>query len=364
MANIIDYVKTNMSTMTQEPFGPADSLVLSKLCYVRLGGIVPGMRRRSSGVRICEMLKAEMFGSMLKYMEDTRQERDFLFALAASPRYRNISMNFYADKNDKQTEKQFAALTFLLEDNTAYVAFRGTDQTIVGWKEDFNMAFLSPIPSQEESVEYLGRVAKLLRRNTKLRIGGHSKGGNLAVYAAVKCAPKVRKRIIGVYNHDGPGFRNGIFGSPAFLSIKERIHTTIPEASLVGMLLQQHEDYRVVKSSRRGLMQHDPFSWEIKKGDFVYADGLKSSAVTRNKALNEWLATLEDDKRRLIVNTLFGLLEKTNASTFQELSENLGKNISAMISAVKGLDPESKKFITQTIAELAKISVRNVFSKE
>ena len=364
MTNIIGYVQKNLSTMEQKPFSPVDSLILSKLCYIRFAGIVSDIKKRSAGVRIGEILRAEMLGSMFKFMDETQDDHAFLYALAASPRYRDIKMNFYTDKNDKEVEKQFSAVTFFLEDKTAYIAFRGTDTTIVGWKEDFNMAFVSPVPSQEESVKYLEAAAKRIPRRTKLRVGGHSKGGNLAVYSSVYCRPSVQKRIISVFNHDGPGFKNDIFDSPEFRSIKESIHTTIPEASLVGMLLQHHDSYKVVKSSRRGIMQHDPFSWEIEDDDYVYAESVKNSALTRNKALNEWLGTLEDDKRRLIVNVLFGVLEKTDASTFQQLSENWVKNASVMISAVKDLDSDSKKFISKTIAELAKISVRNVFSKE
>ena len=364
MKNITGYVQKNLSPIEQKPFGPVDSLILSKLCYFRFNGLVPVSKKRSAGVRISEILKAEMFDSMFKYMNETQDERDFLYAIAASPRYRNIKMSFYTDKNDKEVEKQFSAVTFFLEDKTAYIAFRGTDTTIVGWKEDFNMAFVSPVPSQEESVLYLESVAKHIPKRVKLRVGGHSKGGNLAVYSSVYCRSSVQKRIINVFNHDGPGFKNGIFDSPEFRNIKERIHTTIPEASLVGMLLQHHDSYKVVKSSRRGIMQHDPLSWEVEDDDFVYAESVKNSALARNKALNEWLATLEDDKRRLIVNVLFGVLEKTDASTFQELSENWVKNASVMITAVKDLDPDSKKFISKTIGELAKISVRNAFAKE
>ncbi len=364
MSNIIKYVQETFSTMEQKPFCPVDSLILSKLCYVRFGGMVPAFGERSEGVRICDTLKAEMFGSMFKYMIETQNERAFLYALAASPRYRNIKMKFYTDKNDNAVEKQFSAVTFFLEDKTAYIAFRGTDTTIVGWKEDFNMAFESPIPSQEESVEYLEATAKRIPKRIELRVGGHSKGGNLAVYASVKCAPKVQKRIISVFNHDGPGFKNNLFETPQFQEIKDKMHTTLPEASLVGMLLQHHENYKVVKSSSNSIKQHDPFSWEVEGYDFVYADSVKNSALARNKALNEWMGTLEDDKRRLIVNVLFGVLEKTDASTFQELSENWVKNASVMIAAVKDLDSDSKKFISKTIGELAKISVKNVFSKE
>ena len=361
MQNIIEYALGNMKTMTQKEFNPVDSLILSKLSYIRFENLVPLLSKRAHAVRVAELLKAEMFESMFKYISDAEISKRFLCALAASPRYRNIKMNFYMEKTDPVVEKQFAAVTFLLEDKTAYVAFRGTDMTLVGWKEDFNMAFISPVPSQEESVKYLNAAAGRLPRAMKLRVGGHSKGGNLAVYSSVKCKPAVRRRIINVFNHDGPGFKNNLFDSEECLQVKSRIQTTLPEESLVGMLLQYNEDYKVVSSSERGIMQHDPFSWDIKDHDFNYVDKIKSSVLSRNKVLNEWLSTYDDEKRKVLVDSLFKVLSTTDAKTFAELSESWSKSASAMLTAVKDLDPESKKFIAQTISELAKMSVKNIF---
>ena len=361
MGNIVDYAQNNMDTIKTKAFNPVDSLILSKLSYIRLGGIVPDLSRNAPAVRIGDILKAEMFSSMLKYTTDIEGNRRFLYALAASPRYRNIKMKYYVEKTDPAVDKQFSAVTYLLEDKTAYVAFRGTDSTFVGWKEDFNMAFTDPIPSQKESVLYLETVAKRLWGNTKLRVGGHSKGGNLAIYSAVKCSPSVQKRISAVFNHDGPGFKNNLFESSQFRQIKDHIHTTLPEASLIGMLMQHHDDYKVVSSSRHGIMQHDSFSWETDKDDFVYLESIKSSALARSKVLNQWLDSLENEKRKMIVDVLFQIIDKTNASTFQDLSESWSKNASLILSAIKGIDPESRKFITKTIGELAKISVKSIF---
>jgi hypothetical protein len=362
MENIIEYVEKNMQGMAAKGFNAVDSLVLSKLAYVRFEHIVPSLAERASAVRIGELLRAEMFGSMFLNMSELENNKRFLFALAASPRFRNIHMNHYIDNSDTVMEKQFAAVTFFLEDKTAYIAFRGTDSTFVGWKEDFNMAYISPVPSQEESVKYVNAVA---RRNpfTRVRIGGHSKGGNLAVYASIKCEPAVQKRIISVFNHDGPGFKDSILQSPAFFKIKDRIHTTLPESSLVGMLLQHHEDYLVIKSNRHGIMQHEPFSWIVENDDFCYVESIKNDAMIRSNTLNVWLNALTDEKRKLIVNVLFQVLETTDAETFQELSEDWYKSAVTILGAVKNIDPESKKFVLQTINALAKLSFKNLFKR-
>ncbi len=361
MGNMIEYVENNLYTMVQRPFNAVDSLVLSQLSYLRFEGIVPAMSDKASSVRISDLLKAEWFGSMFQKLLDVENNKRFLFVLAASPRFRSISLNHYVDLYDPVLEKQFAAVTCFLDDNTAYIAYRGTDSTFVGWKEDFNMAYISPIPSQEAGVKYLGEIAKRTSRKLMLRTGGHSKGGNLAVYAATRSEPNVQKRIIDVYNHDGPGFKDSLYETAGFANIKSRIHTTLPEESLIGMLLQHHEEYEVIKSSRRGIMQHDPFSWNIANDDFVYADRIKNGAMHRNKALNEWLTLLSDDKRKMIVDVLFQVIEKTNADTIWELSDDWRKSAGAILAAIKGLDSESKKFVLQAINELAKLSIRNIF---
>lgn len=364
MQNIIGYVETAMDTFAKRGFTAVDSLVLSKLAYVRMDGIVPLPGKRPRPIRLPELLKAEMYNSMFLDMRDRADTLRFLCALAASPRFRNTHLCDYVSNTDPAAEKQFAAVTMLLEDGTAYVAYRGTDATLVGWKEDFNMAYISPVPSQEDAAAYLNGAAKRLPRRMQLRVGGHSKGGNLAVYAAINCDLAVQKRILGAYNHDGPGFKESIFSSLEFARIQERIHTTLPEESLVGMLLQQYDHYLVVESSQHGIMQHDPFTWNIDNDDFVYAGSISNGALIRNKSLNEWLATLSDEKRKRIIDVLFDVLESTKADTFNDLSDGWTKNAVAILSAVKNIDPEVKKFVFSTITELAKISMRNMLKRK
>lgn len=369
--DIIQYIETELKKFSEKEFNAVDSLILSKLSYIRFEKIVPSLIDkarpfidRTLPVRLAELLKAEMFDSMFMNIRSRELHLKFLYALASSPRFRDIRLNFYVNHFDTTTEKQFSAVTFLLNGSTAYIAFRGTDSTFIGWKEDFNMAYISPVPSQEEAVKYLNTVAKRIPRSMKIRIGGHSKGGNLAVYAAIKCAPIVQNRIVSVYNHDGPGFKESMFETSEFLNIKDRIHTSLPESSLVGMLLQHHEDYTVVKSNQRGIKQHDPFSWIIEDNHFSSGCEIKGGAKLRSKTLNEWLNTLSDEKRKLFTNSLFQVLEATEAETLNELSDEWQKSATAMLYALKNIDPETRKFVFQTISELAKMSVKNLIKSK
>lgn len=358
MGNIIDYAEKEMSRITDKPLNAVDSLILAQFSYIHFDGMVPGISEDGAAVRLGDLLKAEHFGAMLRDVRDPDNNRKLLFALAASPRFRDLRMNYYIDKVDPVQEKQFSAVTFMLEDGTAYVAFRGTDATFIGWKEDFNMAFTCPVPAQTEGVAYIHTVGA--RFSGSLRTGGHSKGGNIAVYAAMKCAPAVQDRIIQIFNHDGPGFKNSVFEAPEYLRVKARISKTLPQSSLVGMLMQHQENYRVVDSRRFDILQHDPFSWIVEADDFKYAEAVSAAAMHRHKTIDQWLSGLTDQQRELFIETLFRVIEATDSETIYEFAEDWHKKAMVMLSALKNIDPETKKFISQTINSLFVLSLRNL----
>lgn len=358
MQNIIDYVEKEMNRLTVKAFSPVDSLVLSQFSYIRLNFLVPGILENAEPVRVRDLLQAEHFHRMFHHVRDSENNKKLLFAMAASPRFRDLKVSFYKDVLDNAAEQQFAAVTFFLDGDTAYIAFRGTDDTFTGWKEDFNMAYISPVPSQEDALRYLEAVEASFPG--KLITGGHSKGGNLAVYAAMKCAPAVQNRILQVYSHDGPGFKDNIFESEEFKRISSRIHKTIPQSSLIGMLLEHQENYFVVESNRFGLMQHDPFSWSVIGDHFNVLKHLKSGSQYRNRTLSDWISEMSTEKREQFVDALFAVLASSKASTFTEFGAEWQKSIPTMLVAAKNLDAETKAILSQTIKELAVIALKNI----
>ncbi len=363
MKNIIGYVETEMKPFKEKPFCAVDSLVLAQLSYVRFEQLVPTLSRWSKPVRFADLLCAEHFGFMF-CGHNGENNRALLFALAASPRFRTIAINYYVSKTDAKREQQFSAVTFLLDDGSAYIAFRGTDSTFVGWKEDFNMAYITPVPSQTEAAAYLSAAASLLPRSVRLKVGGHSKGGNLAVYAAMKCKPAVQDRITQVFSHDGPGFREELLLSPEFGRIESRIHKTLPQSSLIGMLLHDHERYTIVESNRMGgIMQHDPFSWSVGDGGFVELEKMSASATLMNRSLDQWLSSLSDERRKMFVDALFQVLEGTDASTFSELTGSWRKGAGLVLDSIRSIDTETRKFVSETIAQLVRVSVKNLLQK-
>ena len=359
MENIINYAEKELATLNEKEFNSIDSLILSQISNIILNNLVGCINSNREPVKFKDLLKAELFPRMfdkVPYEESTKQ---LLFALASSPRFRDIRINYHISKTDPISEKQFSATTFILNNTYAYIAFRGTDYSVVGWKEDFNMAFTTPVPSQIEGVEYLNTIAKLIPHS--LYVGGHSKGGNIAVYASMNCNYRVSPRIKKIFSHDGPGFREEIIKSSAFSKIKDKIHKTLPHSSLIGMLLENHEDYHIVKSNKvGGVRQHNPFSWEITNFDFNYLEKLSPGSKYTNATLHGWLSEVCDEKRKLFIETLFDIFDSTKSETFIEITQNWKKNIPIIFDSIKNIDSEVKSMIIQLIKELSILYIKNL----
>lgn len=359
MSNIIEYAETALSPMTETPFTHVDSLVLSQFAYIHIDGLVPGLADGKAAVRFGDLLRAEHFSTMFTDILAPENNKQLLYALCASPRFRDVTLNWYTDTHDAQRLEQFGAMTFLLPDGTAYLAYRGTDTTFLGWKEDFNMAYVCPVPSQASGLAYLEQIAALCDR--PLRLGGHSKGGNVAVYAAMKCSDAVRSRILHIYSHDGPGFNHAVIDGTEFSAIEARIDKTLPQSSTVGMLLQSHEPYKVVKSNQLGgLLQHDPFSWVIEDNAFVTLDKITGSAAYMNTTLDKWLEQLPNEKRAVLIGAMFEILDASGAKTFADFSEHWQTDIPAMLKALSRQDAETREEVLDIFKALAVISFKGL----
>lgn len=356
--NIVDYAKTEFRSFSEKPFGSVDSLILSQLSYIHFEGVVPGLAPEGAAVRLADCNRAECFESMFRYVRAASESLSLLQAAAASPRFRDIRADMYVSDFDPDEDKQFSALTFLLPDGTAYLAFRGTDDTIVGWKEDFMMAFLYPVPSQEQAAAYLAAV--LPRVDGPVLLGGHSKGGNLAVYAAFTADNAARSRLAAVYDHDGPGFREGVLDCPGYEQIAPLIQKTVPASSVIGMLLEGHQKYTVVASSRIGVMQHDPFSWKLDGDEFVTVEQVTDGAKYMDRTIRDWVNNMDDAERERFTDVLFSILDAGDAGSFAEMKRQWRKNYSAIFSALVDADPEMKKFIHQILRDFASMMVKNL----
>lgn len=306
MADLFDYLTWRGDlTFTQCPPNEVDALIFSGLSYIRYGDSVA----KNPEVPVSLKNAAEEFFSLPDHEDRIQLKKDLelIRRAADTRRFGDANLYGYRDVLLEEEQTQFAAVTFLLDDGTAFVAFRGTDTSVVGWKEDFNMSFMQVVPAQLMAVDYVRNLQSELWQ--PLRLGGHSKGGNLAVFAAARLSPAMQQRILDVYSHDGPGFNDYLMGDVGYQAMVPRIHTYLPQSSVIGMLLEHEEPYTVIRSRQVGILQHDYYSWEVLGPHFISMEEITAGSRFLNGTLKNWLADMTVQERSQVVDALFGLLQ-------------------------------------------------------
>ena len=355
MRNIVSYMAEEQRTFAESPFNPVDSLVFSTLAYLNYEEGFEAGASSADGALLHDVIALGDWDSLTarNWMADAKDTRAFMQAAMASRRLRSVRAAFYANERSDAVEKQFCAVTLYFPaegGEAAYLSFRGTDGSFAGWKEDFNLCFKSVIPSQRAAAAYLSGVASACR--CPLMLGGHSKGGNLAEYAALVADEEAFARIAGVYNHDGPSFLDDPSPRASETCFAELLHKTVPESSAFGMILERRTDYRVVRSSAMSVFQHEPFTWLTEGDDFAYQEALNPSAAFFDDTLDAWLRSKTPEERERFIEAIYELFSATEASTWSEFQEKLFANTRRMLGQGSRLDAETKSFIWQTLGSL------------
>lgn len=346
MSNIMDYLEWRGDlTFDESPVNEVDNLIFCLLSYVDFGRIVPGDAHKG---------KITLRQAAMEYFFTHREQKEralgfiipddilIMFRrMACTRRYCSVELSGYINEISEDRGMQFSAISVYLPNEQIFVAFRGTDDTIVGWREDFNLSHLEEVPSQRKATEYLNALD--MTADARLYVGGHSKGGNLAVWGAIHAEDSIRRHIIRVYSNDGPGFTEGTVQSEAYRSITERIQIFLPDDSLVGLLLEHDEDYTVVKSNRKGLFQHDGLSWEVLGGQFLRAEALSPKGLHNDTVVRERIQAMTREERKKLIDIVFQLLESTGVKTLSELYANRRKVIITMIKSFRELPPDSQR---------------------
>ena len=352
MANMVDYLAWRGDIPFEiSPWNEIDGLLIATLSYLDFHG-----SRDRKGWTLEEMARLELLqeGSSSSFAG-----RKAVFeAMASGERFRGCRLHHAIAMTDPEIGMQFSALCMDLPDGTVCVAFRGTDNTIVGWREDFNMAFTTRVPAQEAAILYLTRAAALSGR--KLRLVGHSKGGNLAVYAAAFATKKVQDRIESVWTYDGPGMNRETAQAEGFQRIREKIHSFIPQTSIIGLLMEYYDPYTVVRSTASGISQHDPMSWKVYGPRFETLPSVDQTAIVVRDTLHEWLQNSTPEQRAAFVDALFGMVETTKATRMSELTGEKLRSMLTMLGNRKEVDPETRKVFTRLMAQAVTLGFGNV----
>lgn len=365
MGSIVTFLKNEQRSFTELRFTPVDALVFTSIAYFDFdaNAVLPEYAGAKANLNAHDNSRVSIFDLLTlcgnaplisnSWLEDSQEAFQFLKALRTSRRYRDVTAAFYVNEFSEQVDKQFSAVTLFYEEEheeVAFVAFRGTDGTLTGWKEDFNLAYKQVLSSHRTAVSYLSGVASSFQGN--LRVGGHSKGGNLAQYAACCCDESVFNRILGIYDQDSPSFLEDPSPRRNSAAYQEKLHKYVPESSVFGMILERRDSYSVVQSSAFALFQHHPFSWIVEGDNFVYQEEINASAQFFDEALDSWLRSRTPAERERFIQTIYDLITETNASSWSEFQSKLASNLATVIGAGSKLDPDTKEFLGQTISGL------------
>ena len=397
MADMLDYLDWRGDIpFSADPFNEVDSLVLSEVAYVDFGGIVPGpVDRFDKDVRKINAVPVISVSDAVRQFWKLHTEAEIensntlykrapyvLDKLCSGARFGEMYLGGYVNKISSEKNEQMAAITYFLSDGSAFTAFRGTDDTLIGWKEDFTFSFMKETAGQKSAAEYLNvmfgtrektcssdaaAAGKLIftdpEKGFPIRVGGHSKGGNFAVFAAAFCAPEIRNRIIRIYSNDGPGLLEEITRTDAYRDILPRVHSVVPEESIFGILLDSGYYHKVIKSSQKGLWQHDALSWQIKRNHFEEAERISEASLMLKNTIETWVYGMSLEERREIVDLIFTLLQDAGMENVSEFSTEQFLGIPELLRAYVELDAQDKHMLHETIGGLFKSGASSL-SKE
>lgn len=348
MANIINYIKkTGQHTFEEIPFNEVDNVVFASISYLNLEGIVENSKItiEEAGTKFFKKYNKKDFRNNIFSVQSAIK----IFASAyQANRYKNLSLRNYVYECDET--KQFSAVFIDLSNRYTYVSFEGTDDLVSGWKEDAKMTYEFPIPSQKAAIKYINKYIPAFSRR-KYIIGGHSKGGNLALVAGMYARPIIKSKIKNIYMNDAPGLKLEQISSSEYRSIKNRIERIIPNYCIIGLMLRHTYDYHVILSNKTGLLAHNIINWQVENQAFIKTE-LSSFSKKLDKVLTDWLDSYNDQERQELVEDLFEVLNRANITSLLELKSSTLPSISAILKESKKINPASKKEIRRFIKTL------------
>lgn len=350
MKNMLDYIKEfGHVSFEERAFSEIDALVLTELEYLPLEKVVPSDENGENFVTVKEIAeymqehKQELFDE--NPMMITQERHEVSQVIADAPRFQSLKFFGVVSEWDKDTTKQFAAVTVEVEPSVRLVVFRGTDETLIGWKEDFLMTYSPLVAAQTDAKEYLAKQASLF--DGDLMVSGHSKGGNLAIYAAATQEEDVQLRIVDIFCFDSPGLYRSVLETKGYQNIVPLAMRYIPQDSLVGLMLESEVPYVIVKSNATGAMQHSAMTWEIEDGQFIKMEKLTKNSQLNDQTFKKWTESVSDEELELFWNVFFELLFSVGIDTVNDLYGQFMHYVQEFLKAAGNMDEEKRELLTR-----------------
>lgn len=363
--NILDYVDFRGDILFSERgLNEVDNLIFSELSYLELEKIMGN--GTDTSMTLTELKSAyEKIRDGVEYAFS--DPWPLLAKCASSERFRDVAVKWYVNRVDEAQQAQFSALSFFYGDNDMFIAYRGTDGNFAGWREGFSFSFLDETAGQRLAVEYLNDAGRKTAEGygpegIRITVGGHSKGGNFAEYAAAFCDEALRERVVRVYSNDGPGYNKAVTETDEYREVLPKVIKIMPEASFIGNMLSGDEDIKYIKGEVKGLLQHDPFNWSVRGTEFEPADPGKAAALAQ-ETLNRWILGMEEEERREFTETVFGTIEGSGMETLADLHKKRLKSLIGLGKAVRSMDKEKQSKVRGALKAMRTEAGKTIRSK-
>jgi hypothetical protein len=356
MNNILGYIdRYGHESFEERPCTEVDALIFSELSYLDFRQLVP----HSVGLGGCtfesialSLLDKNTFAFSGIMDTSYRKLPSLIKRLKGTRRYGSLWLSGYVNFVAEEEAQQFSAITISLHEHDHFVAIRGTDSTLAGWKEDAALSFQKRIPSHYHARRYLTQAAQSL--SGKIRMGGHSKGGHLAIHALSFTRAMIRHRIHEVYSFDAPGLHRDDVFEPGYLASLSKIKSYIPHESVIGLFLETPVNTSIIQSSQIGFMQHDAFSWKVEADRFQLSDRMTHQALDFQKDMQAWLLSLDDDQRKEFFELIFKLILTSKAKTLRELSQQFPFSAVHILQGYSRLSNQEKQKLKKPIQSFFK----------
>lgn len=354
--NILDYLKWRGDlSFKVDPFNEIDNAILCSLSYVNFDSILNATDRLSIKDLADLYLKNNEINDNLKSITMLQIGPVVLRMMSMTDRFKDCYVYNYVSILHEHTTEQFSALMVDLPDNTTAIVFRGTDDSIIGWKEDFMLSY-TDIVSQADALEYVNKNCKIFN---KYRLLGHSKGGNLAIYAAVHCSDSIRNRIIQVISNDGPGLRPDSYPKENYEKLKDKYYLLVPEKDVVGVIYEMANNKKVVNCSSNSIINcHFLMSWNVDVNRFEQADSIKYETDLSRKVLLQILEQTKPEERKVFVDELFEILEESNITSLSQISS---EGLSLLLKTIRTLS-QMDEIAKKTASTIFNILTNNLSS--
>lgn len=358
--DILDYIKwRNDVPFSISPFNDVDNAILSELSYIDLDEFLQDNEFITLSELEDRYFEKYDYNDIYENATSTLRAPLLLKGMKNGDRFKNIMAGYFINEVEKEKDKQFSATVYVIDDTLSYVAFRGTDCSIIGWKEDFILSYSTETEGSKSAVKYLNEVSGKLKGD--LIVGGHSKGGNFAVYASVFCDENVKERIIKIYTNDGPGFHEETINMKEYREMVPKMKSILPNSSIIGMLLSNDCVSQVINSNANGIYQHDILSWQVEKDGFEKAELSKLGRFVKS-ALGSWLEKIDEETRESVIETVFSLIEASGSQTFREFGNQKWKSAEVVLSGLYRLPKEKQKELLGAVGDLIQSSGSVVIS--